>query len=76
MDTTEGRAPGTASALLTQLCDAHTILLSTEDIFSGASPFGTSHQESSLFSPETVPPQSTMADLHASLLQSCQLLSL
>ena len=74
--TNEDRAPGTGSSSLTQLCDARTALLSTADTLSGASPFGRSHQKSSLFSPETVSLQSTMAVLHASLSQSCQLLSL
>lgn len=73
LDTTEGRAPGTGSSSLTQLCDARSALLSTADILSGASPFGRSHQESSPFSQETISLQSTMADLHASLSQSCQL---
>lgn len=77
VDTTnEGRAPGIGSSSLTQLSDARTALLSTADTLFGASPFGRSHQESSLFSLETVSLQSTMADLHASLSQSCQLLSL
>lgn len=76
VDTTnEGRGPGTGSSSLTQLYDARTALLSTADTLSGASPFGRSHQDSSLFSQETVSLQSTMVDLHASLLQSCQLLS-
>lgn len=77
MDTTNGgRAPGTGSSALTQLCDAHTALFSTADILSAASVFGRSHQKSRLFSPETVSLQSMMSDLHASLSWSCQLLSL
>lgn len=72
----EGRAPVTDCFSLTQLCGDCTALLSTADILSGASPFGRSHQESSLFSQETVSLLATRADLHASLLQSCQLQSL
>lgn len=77
MDTTnEGRVPGTGCSSLTQLCDARTALLSTADRLSGASPFGRSHQKSSPLSLETISLQSTVADLHPSLSQSCQLVSL
>lgn len=78
MDTTkEGRAPGTGSSSLTQLCGARKALLSTADTLSAVSPSGTSHQESSLFSQETISLPSTMADCCIfSLLQSHQLLSL
>lgn len=77
MDATkEGRVPGTGSSPLTQLCGAHKASLSTADTLSAVSPSGTRHQESSLFSQETISLPSTVADCHVSLSQSHQLLSL